>query len=89
MKTGVIIYIAGDPPIAQTFDPEAIVSQVKTLNLDADRVEVTSTHLGHFDIHDAWWSLICKGMQRILCAKAEFNADGKIQLKGEMLRLCG
>jgi hypothetical protein len=86
MKTGIIVYIVGDPPIVQSSDPKAIV---KKLRPDANRVEIASRHLGHFDVHDAWWSLTSKGMQRILCILDEFSPQGQIQLKGQMLRLCG
>jgi hypothetical protein len=86
MKTGIIVYVVGDPPMDQQSDPKKLV---KNLRLDADRVEIASQHLGHFDVHDAWWSLTSKGAQRILCTLAEFNPYGQIQLKGQTIRLCG
>ena len=86
MKTGIIVYIVGDQHIVQPSDPKAIV---KKLKLNADRVEIVSRHLGYFDVHDAWWSLTSKGMQRILCTIATFNPYDGIKLKGQMLRLCG
>ena len=86
MKTGIIVYVVGDEPKNQIPDPEAVV---KTLKLDADRVEITSRSFGHFDIHDAWWSLTARGMEKIVCTLAEFTPYGDLQLKGRELRLCG
>ncbi len=86
MKTGIIVYIVGEEPKNYPSDPEAMV---KTLKLDADRVEIASFSFGHFDIHDAWWSLTARGMGRIVCVLAEFTPYGTLQSKGRELRLCG
>jgi hypothetical protein len=86
MKTGIIVYIVGDEfPILRS-DLKAIV---KKLRLEADRIEIVSQQLGNFNVHDAWWSLTSKGMQCILCALGKFTSNGHIQLKKQMLRLCG
>ena len=59
MKSGIIIYVAGIAPEDWTEDKEV---QIKKEQSNADRVEVITTNTGHFDINDAWWRLIAKGM---------------------------
>lgn len=86
MKTGIIVYIAGKPPAGRLSETKAAVN---SLRFDADRVEIASPYIGHSDVHDAWWSLTSKGMQKIMCAMAEFDASGQIRVKEQMLRLCG
>ena len=86
MKTGVIVYVVGDPPAGDGID---IGAEVKRHEPSVDRVEIVSKDAGHFDIEDAWWSLTVKGMQRILCMIGEINASGRLQLRERILRLCG
>ena len=87
MKTGAIIYVAGEEPkegLKQK--PEKLVLNS---GVQADRFEIITRVSGHFDIHDAWWSLIASGMQRILCMMAEIGDDGELRLTGRQMRLCG
>ena len=86
MKTGIILYIVGDEPARPTSHTEHLVDQ---LALDAERIEIVSRNSGHFDVHDAWWTLITKGMRRILCILAEYTKTGDLRLTGRSLRLCG
>jgi hypothetical protein len=86
MKTGIIVYVVGAEPESRIPNLKAAV---KTLKLSADRVEIASRFFGHFDIHDAWWSLTAKGMEKIVCMLAEFAPHGTLQLNGRELRLCG
>ena len=85
MKTGVIVYITGGGPQDDALD---INRAVKSLNIDADRVEHVSRNSGHFDVPDAWWSLTVKGMQRIVCMMGEITPGG-LKLTGRELRLQG
>ncbi len=86
MKTGVIIYITGDESSETLSDAGTVAEK---LNIRADRVEIISQDTGHFDIQDAWRSLVTKGMQHVVCKLAKFSAKGDIQLTGHELRLCG
>ncbi len=86
MKTGIILYIVGDEPANHKTDTNHLVNQ---LPLVAERIEVISRNTGHFDVHDAWWSLIAKGMKHILCVLAEYTKAGDLRLTGRSLRLCG
>lgn len=86
MKTGIILYIVGDEPAKQAGQTEYLVNQ---LALEAERIEIVSRHSGHFDVHDAWWTLIAKGMRHILCLLAEYTKTGDLRLTGRSLRLCG
>ena len=87
MKTGVIVYIVdGEGVIDKDFD---IIGAVKRLPIKADRIEVVAPTTGHFDIMDAWWLLIAKGMNLIVCTHAEVLDNSKIRLTGRELRLCG
>ena len=87
MKTGIIIYVAGIEPKEELHhNPKDLA---RKSGIRADRLEVITRSSGHFDIHDAWWQLITKGMQRILCLMAEVNDDGHLRLTGRQMRLCG
>ena len=86
MKTGVIVYVAGENPVGEDLD---IGAEVRRLQPDADRVELVSRNAGHFDIEEAWWVLTAKGMQRIFCMMGIINAKGGLQLKEGAIRLCG
>ena len=86
MKTGIILYIVGEEPEGHVTTTEHLVSG---LALDAERIEVISHNTGHFDVSDAWWSLVAKGMQRVFCVLAEFTKTGALRLTGRSLRLCG
>ena len=86
MKTGAIVYIAGGEDLGTEFDLE---QAVKRLDLIADRVEVVSKNMGHFDVMDAWWMLIVKGMQSVVCLVAEVIGNSGLRLTGRELRLCG
>ena len=86
MRTGVIVYVVGETPVAENLDIEA---EVKRIEPETDRVEVVSGSVGQFEIGDAWWALTRKGMQRIICMIGEMNAAGGFQLKERTLRLCG
>jgi len=87
MKIGAIIYVSGDKPM------EGLKHKFKELVLEsgikADRLEIISRTSGCFDIHDAWWHLIAKGMHLVLFMMAEVDEDGKLRLTGRQLRLCG
>ena len=61
----------------------------RTLLIRADRVEVVSYTTGHFDVMDAWWLLITKGMKKIVCMFAEVTNNSELRLTGRELRLCG
>jgi len=87
MKTGVIVYVAGGESIIyEDFD---MIGAVRSLSIKADRVEVVSPTAGHFDVMDAWWMLITKGMKLIVCMLAEVNNNSEVRLTGRELRLCG
>ena len=87
MKTGTIIYVAGEEPQQGTLiNTDELVSRC---GIQSDRFEVITRETGHFDIHDAWRALITKGMQQVLCLVAVVDDEGKLQLTGRQLRLCG
>lgn len=86
MKTGVIIYITGDESSEDVPDVRTVAEK---LNIRADRVEIISRNSGHYDIPDAWRSLIIRGMQHVVCKLARLSPKGDIQLTDHELRLCG
>ena len=85
MKTGLILYFVGSD-IENCIDDAALQEQIPEW---ADRVEVISKTVGHFDIHDAWWALIARGMHRIICRIVEVTDSGSIRMVNRELRLCG
>ena len=86
MKTGVIVYVVGGEC---PYDHLDIEETVKSLDINADRVEVVSSRSGHFDVMDAWWFLTVKGMKRIVCMIAEIVNHSGLKLSGSELRLYG
>ncbi|MDF1594179.1 MAG: hypothetical protein P1P89_21935 [Desulfobacterales bacterium] len=86
MKTGVIIYAAGSAPDKWTEEDE---QKIRKSVFGADAVEIITSKTGHFDIFDAWWSLLTKGMPHIVCKMAVFADSGEFKLTGRELRLCG
>ena len=85
MKTGLIIYVVGNDT-ANFINDVTLQGQIPTW---ADIVEIVAQNNGHYDIHDAWWKLIARGRQRIICKIAEITDSGKIILTQRELRLCG
>ena len=86
MKSGVIIYVAGNAPQDWTENDEA---GVRNLESQADLIEIITTQTGHFDILDAWWDLLSKGMSLVTCKMAVFSESGEIVFTGKKLKLCG
>ena len=86
MKTGIIVYVVGGETFYDNLDMEAAV---RRLDLKADRVEIVSANSNHFDVMDAWWLLIAKGMKRVVCMLAEVVNSSELKLTGRELRLCG
>jgi hypothetical protein len=86
MKKGLIIYAAGGAPASWTEDQEQLV---KSSVVGAEAVEIITQHTGHYDVLDAWWSLMVKGMARIECRLALFTSDGQLAETGRSIRLCG
>jgi hypothetical protein len=87
MKTGIIIYVAGiELKGGLQHNPKDLA---KKFGIEADRYELITKTSGHFDIHDAWWQMIAKGMHRVLCVMAEIGNDGDLRLTGRQMRLCG
>lgn len=85
MKTGLIIYVVGN-------DSENLIDKAKLqgqIPAWADIVEIVAQNNGHYDIHDAWWKLIARGMQRIICKIAEISVSGKTILTERELRFSG
>jgi len=86
MKTGLIVYVVGKEPADWDADSEfKIIKQC----ISADRIEIITEQSGHFDVLDAWWSLLTGGMKRIVCMIGEFTPNGSLALKERQLCLCG
>ncbi|RZB34085.1 MAG: hypothetical protein SRB2_03478 [Desulfobacteraceae bacterium Eth-SRB2] len=86
MKSGLIIYVVGKEPANWDADfGKKIIKQ----NIPADLVEIITTQTGHFDVIDAWCSLMIRGMKQITCMIGEFTPKGTLALTGRELRLCG
>ena len=86
MKSGVIIYVAGSAPQGWTEDDE---TRIRSSESHADLIEIITTQTGHFDILDAWWDLLSKGMSLVTCKMAVFSESGEIVFTGKKLKLCG
>ena len=87
MKTGAIIYVAGEGDC--TGIPKDPGTFLIKFGLKADRWEIITHDTGHADIHDAWWSLLTQGMQQVICMLAKVDQNGEVQPTGRQMRLCG
>ena len=86
MKAGIIIYATGNPP------PDWMEGDCGVIGDLANKpgmVKIITRTSGHFDVHDAWFELISKGMAHIICKLAAFNDLGQMELTGKEMRLCG
>ena len=86
VKTGIIVYVVGQEPADWNVDAES--RSIKE-NIKADLVEIITGQTGHFDVSDAWWSLLTRGMKRIVCRIGKFTPKGNLTLTGNELHLCG
>ncbi len=86
MKTGVIIYVLGPGSLKKTIGIEAAES---CLGLPVDGMEIVHSMDDNFDLMYAWWSLLVKGMHRIICITAEPVKNNELRLTGRQLRLFG
>jgi len=87
MKSGVIIYVAGNAPEGWSEGDE---TRIRNRESQADfLVEIITTKTGHFDVLDAWRVLLSKGMSLVTCKMAVFSESGEIEFTGRELRLCG
>jgi len=86
VKTGLIVYVVGKEPAYWNVESES--TAIKQ-NIKADLVEIITVKTGHFDISDAWWSLLTRGMKRIVCRIGKFTGKGNLAVTGNELHLCG
>ena len=86
MKSGVIIYVAGNAPRGWSEGDE---TRIRSTESQADLIEIITTRTGHFDVLDAWRDLLSKGMSHVICKMAAFSESGEVELTGNELRLCG
>ncbi len=86
MNSGLIIYVIGKEPPGWKADLETIS---KNHAVKADRIEIITEKTGHFDVDDAWLSLIRQGMKMITCKIASFSENGDLSMHDRELRLCG
>jgi len=66
-----------------------LTSETQSPKSQADLIEIITTQTGHFDILDAWWDLLSKGMSLVTCKMAVFSESGEIVFTGKKLKLCG
>jgi hypothetical protein len=86
VRHGIIIYAAGEAPPDWSEEKEAVVKQMVT---EADGVEIITSRTGHFDVMDAWYALLQKSINHIVCRIAEFSTSGELVFTGRSLRLSG
>ena len=86
MKSGLIVYVVGNEP--PNWDQTSELINLKRI-ANVDLVEIITAQTGHFDVLDAWWSLLTKGMKHISCVIGEFSQTGSLTITNRELRLCG
>lgn len=86
MRTGLIVYVVGTEPDNWDAASETMALKQKK---KADMVEIITDRTGHYDVLDAWRTLLCRGMKRISCIIGEFSPGGNLTLKNRELHLCG
>ena len=86
MKSGVIIYVAGNAPKGWSEGDE---TRIRSTESQADLIEIITTKTGHFGVPDAWRALLSRDMSLVTCKMAVFSKSGEIEFTGSELRLCG
>ena len=86
MKSGVIVYAAGEAPKNWTEKDE---TRITFDQFKADAIEIITSRTGHFDVLDAWWYLLTRGTAHIVCKMAKFNDSGELVLTGREFRVYG
>jgi len=86
MKSGVIVYVAGQVPENLS---EEMEETLKKKAGQVDAVECITSRSGHFDIADAWHALTVRGMNYIVCKSAVLDEAGQLRYTGKEMRLCG
>jgi hypothetical protein len=86
MKTGLIVRVFGSEP--PCFDANRAIQEIMQTT-QADQIEIVTDKTGHYDVHDAWRSLLVVGMKHIACMTGEFTIKGTLRLTGRELRLWG
>ncbi len=86
MKTGTILYITGNEPVNSNLNKNKVF---KHLGIISDHMEFISDKSGHMDMHDAWFSLVSKGVHHVNCRLASFNINGDLELSAREMRLMG
>lgn len=84
MKTGLIVYVAGTESRDNAFDEERAV---KSLGVDADRVEFVFSGEGEDSLAQAWLDMTLKGMARIVCMSGELVRPSLVRLTGRQMQL--
>lgn len=85
MKTGIIVYVVGNNSPDSSFDEKQAAA---SLGIKADQVEFVFSGEACFDIPDAWYSMIRKGMARVVCMAGELISSSCVKLTGREMQLC-
>ncbi|MDM8536245.1 hypothetical protein QUF70_05780 [Desulfobacterales bacterium HSG17] len=85
MKTGIIVYVVGSNSSDSNFNEKLAVTN---LGIKADQVEFVFSGEACFDIADAWYSMIRKGMGRVVCMAGELINSSYVKLTGREMQLC-
>jgi hypothetical protein len=86
MKKGIIVYVPANAGIDKNCDLE---DAARSLQLDAEKVELVSERAGHLNVMDAWRHLISQGAGRISCVIGDVQEGSKIILAGKEMSLWG
>lgn len=85
MKTGIIIYVVGRDMLPGNFDEK---NALKNLSIEGNRIEMVVSGEHHFDMNYALWTMLTKGMHRVICKFAQVTTQSKLQLTGREFQLC-
>ncbi len=86
MKTGIIVYVVGNPNNEASFNEK---SARENLGIDADLVSFVFSGERNTDIAYEWWTMTVKGMSRIVCMAGEMIKPSVVRLTGRELQLSG
>lgn len=86
MKTGIIVYVVGNPNHQESFNEQ---SARESLGIDADLVSFVFSGEPHGDIGYEWWNMTVKGMSRIVCMMGEMIKPSVVRLTGRQMQLTG
>lgn len=82
MKRGLIVYVTGGGELHED-------SWGSYACMDRFGAQAIGVARSEFEIAENWWRMITRGMQEVVCVRAQVDSEHGMSIIGAPLRLCG